>query len=133
MPGMFASSTAGGQCMGNPDVCLTPSGPVVVPVPYPNIALLMMAVGFAPTVFLAMMPALVMGCQVPMTNGDQGGASGGVASGSIMGPCKYTMSSSKVRFGGKGAVMVTGSTMQNQTNTTGVQIAPSQTVVMVSP
>ncbi len=33
---MFANNQGGGQDMGFPDVCLTPTPPVVTPMPYPE-------------------------------------------------------------------------------------------------
>jgi Domain of unknown function (DUF4150) len=130
-PGMPASSIGGGQVIGQPNVCLTPAGPALAPMVYVSMGMVMMAVGTAPTVLLANMMAVTLGSQIPMTNGDQPGTGGGVASGMIMGPAKYTKGSSKVRFGGQPAAMVTSTTMQNQTNTTGLQAAPSQATVEV--
>jgi Domain of unknown function (DUF4150) len=132
MDGMPASSIAGGECVANPDTCLTPEGPVDAPMVYPNTGLCETAVDTSTSVMLANMPAITQGTQIPMSQGDEPGVSGGVASGMIMGPVKFTMASSKVRFQGQGAVMVTATTMQNQTNATGAQVAPSQTVVMVA-
>ncbi|HVY44443.1 MAG TPA: PAAR-like domain-containing protein, partial [Minicystis sp.] len=56
-----ASNRGAGMNIGFPDVCLTPSGPAVVPVPYPNIAMNAMAASFSPNVLLTMMPALNVG------------------------------------------------------------------------
>ena len=36
---MFANTQMMGMDMAFPDVCLTPAGPAVVPIPYPNIAM----------------------------------------------------------------------------------------------
>ena len=68
-----ASNRGVGQNIGFPDVCLTPAGPVVVPVPYPNIAMNCMAAPFSPAVKISMVPALNMGSKIPMTSGDEGG------------------------------------------------------------
>jgi hypothetical protein len=124
---------AGGECMAMPDTCLTPAGPVMVPVPYPNIGMLPTAVETTTTVLVSNMPAIVATTMLPMSQGDSAGVGGGVMSGMIMGMVRFTKSSSKVRFGGMPAVTVTATTMQNMTNATGVQVAPSQAKVLVAP
>ena len=68
-----ASNKGVGMNIGFPDVCLTPVGPAVVPIPYPNMALNAMAVPFSPIVKVTMMPALNMGSKIPMTMGDEPG------------------------------------------------------------
>jgi carboxyl-terminal processing protease len=68
-----ASNKGVGMNIGFPDVCLTPVGPAVVPIPYPNFALNAMAVPFSPVVKVTMMPALNMGSKIPMTMGDEPG------------------------------------------------------------
>jgi hypothetical protein len=35
---MFSTTQIGAMGLGFPDVCLTPAGPAVVPIPYPNIS-----------------------------------------------------------------------------------------------
>jgi Domain of unknown function (DUF4150) len=131
MPGLFASTMAGGECMAMPDTCLTPAGPVMVPVPYPNIGMLPTAVDTTTTVLVSNMPAVVQGTMLPMSQGDDAGVGGGVASGMMMGPVRFTLASSKVRFQGQGVVFVTATTMQNMTNAVGAQVAPSQAKVLV--
>ena len=71
---MLPASVKGpGLNFGFPDVCLTPVGPTVVPIPYPNNAAHAMAVGFVPNVLVAMMPALNLASMIPMTTGDEPG------------------------------------------------------------
>lgn len=131
MPGLPASTMAGGECMAMPDTCLTPAGPVMVPVPYPNVGLLPTAVLTTTTVLISNMPAITQGSMLPMSQGDDAGVGGGVASGMIMGPVRFTMASSKVLLQGQPAVVVTATTMQNMTNAVGAQVAPSQAKVLV--
>lgn len=133
MSGLPASTMAGGECMATPDTCLTPAGPVMVPVPYPNIGLLPTAVLTTTTVLVSNMPAVTQGTMLPMSQGDDGGAGGGVASGMMMGPVRFTLASSKVRFQGQGAVFVTATTTQNNNNAVGAQVVPSQAKVLVGP
>lgn len=68
-----AINQTAGMNMGFPDPCLTPMGPVLVPVPYPNMAMHAMAVGSSPNVLLSFMPALHMASIIPLTLGDSPG------------------------------------------------------------
>lgn len=131
---MFANCSLGGMNFGMPDVCLTPAGPAVVPVPYPNMAMLPMAL--PPTCsmkhFISMMPAHNLMTTVPMTMGDNGGVMGGVMSGMMMGPSRHLMGSTKVFTGGMPATKMLSPSMQNMTNVPcGMTVMPSQFKVMV--
>jgi hypothetical protein len=92
-----------------------------------------MAVEVAAKVMIMNMPAANLGSQIPMSQGDEAGVGGGWRSGGIMGPVKWSKGSSKVKFQGKPAVTVTGTTTQNQMNANGLQGAPSQALVQVAP
>lgn len=70
---MPASNNGAGMNIGFPDVCLTPAGPVPVPIPYPNLAQNCMSSVFSPNVFTGFMPALNMASIKPMTMGDNAG------------------------------------------------------------
>lgn len=128
---MFALTLAGGQCMATPDVCQvpTPAGPV--PTPFPNIGMPPMATGAAQRVLVSGMPALTKASKIPLTNGDQAGATGGVVSGQIMGEVEFVMGSTKVKFEGQFAVRLSDPTKQNKGNAMGSVLAPSQSKVMV--
>lgn len=89
---LMASNNGTGMNVGFPDVCLTPAGPAVVPVPYPNLAMNMMASVFSLIVFVTKRPGLHMGSVIPMTTGDEGG----VAHPMIKGPGTYTVGNPKV-------------------------------------
>ncbi|MDR5826369.1 DUF4150 domain-containing protein [Caballeronia sp. LP006] len=128
---MFAVTIGGGQLMAEPDVCQTPTPAGPVPTPYPNIAMPTMGTPPAETVLIGGSPALNLSAEIPMTNGDQGGVAGGVSSGMIMGPAKFTQGSEKVMIAGSPAVRLTTPTSQNQNNAMGAVLAPSQTVVMI--
>jgi len=133
-----ASCTAAGQCMGMPDVCLTPAppSPSPVPIPYPNIAMCPMANAgtCAMTVKISNMPAIVQNSMIPMSSGDEAGVNGGVMSGQFIGPATYKMGSFKVKFAGKPACHLTSMVGQNGSSPNvpaGQQIVPSQVMVMV--
>lgn len=131
---MFANCSLAGMDFGFPDVCLTPTPAGPVPMPYPNTALLPMAL--PPTTSLknliSMMPAHNLGTTIPTSMGDTPGAAGGVASGIIMGPARNTMGSMKVFTGGMPATKAFSTAMQNMTNCPmGATLVPSQFKVMI--
>ncbi len=129
-----ASTTGGGTCMGTPDVCKTP--PLQIPVPYVNVAQLAMCQNVAMNVLVKMRPAVVQGSIIPISSGDEAGATGGVISGVFIGPAQPKTQSSKVYFGGKKAVYLGCTWGMNGSNANvpmGMQVAPSQTGVVVAP
>lgn len=129
---MFAVTKQNGQCMAMPDVCKTPAPPAPpVPIPYPNIAMPMMGNPATTKVMISGMPALNKASKIPMSNGDQAGVAGGLASSKIMGPAEFIMSSMKVKLEGNPAVRLGDTTKQNDGNAVGAVIAPSQAKVMV--
>jgi carboxyl-terminal processing protease len=98
--------------MGFPDVCLTPSFPSPIPIPYPNMGMHAMAAPFCATILLGMMPALNMGSVIPMTTGDELG----VANPFFMQMGMFTMGSPKVILQGMPAITLTSSTAGNNMN-----------------
>lgn len=69
-----AANKGAGMNIGFPDVCLTPAGPAVVPIPYPNLAMNAQATPFSPVVKVTMVSALNLGSKIPMTSGDEAGS-----------------------------------------------------------
>ena len=132
---MFVSTMAGGMCMAFPDVCKTPAPPLPpIPIPYPNMGMCNTATGFSTKVKVCMKEALTTKVKIPQSSGDEAGAAGGVVSGMIKGPVKFTMGSTKVKFEGNPAVKATSPTAHNGSNANmpaGMQTVPSQFKVMV--
>jgi hypothetical protein len=128
---MFANSQMDGMDMAFPDVCLTPAGPAVVPMPYPNIALGPTADPNQATVLILGMPAHNLDTEIPLTNGDEAGVNGGVASGGIMGPSHHETGSFTVLFEGVPATRLTSVSLQNSTNAPGARLVPSQPIVLL--
>ena len=129
---MFANTQAGGIDNGFPDVCLTPAAPSPVPVPYPNIAAGPMAVSAVYNVLFSCTPTHNLGTSIPMTNGDNGGLAGGVASGTDMAKCQPTTGAFTVLVGGRPVTRVTSMSIGNSTNCpTNVRLAPSQVKVLI--
>jgi len=128
---MFANSQMMGMDLAFPDVCLTPAGPVVVPIPYPNIAMGGTAIPSQMIVLIEAMPAHNMGTVTPLTNGDNAGVGTGVASGLVMGPSRHLTAAFTVLFGGMPATRLTSMSLQNSTNAPGARLVPSQAKVLL--
>lgn len=124
-----ASNRGAGQNMGFPDVCLTPAPPAPpVPVPYPNIALNAQAVAFSQVVKISGVNALNLGSSIPMTSGDEGGASHPT----IKGQGKYTMGNPIVNIDRLPAICLALPTTGNMMNNgLGVVAVPSAVNVML--
>lgn len=130
-----ASTNGGGQCVASvPDVCKTPTPGGPVPIPYPNIGMATQAIKTSTKVKFAGRPVLHKMSEMPMSTGDEAGTAGGVVSSMNMNKVIYQKGSSKVRIEGKDCEHLSAPTGQNgmNANTMGMQIAPSQTKVMVS-
>jgi len=128
---MFANTQMTGMDLGFPDVCLTPAGPAVVPVPYPNLAMAPMGAPAAYTVLFVCAPAHTLTTTILLTNGDNAGVAMGVASGTVMGPSRHLTGAFTVLLGGMPATRLTSMSLQNSTNCPGVRLVPSQTKVLV--
>jgi hypothetical protein len=124
----FISTQLADMYLGFPDVCLTP--PLAIPIPYPNIGLSTMGIGFVPNVLINAMPVHNLLTTIALTNGDQAGAMMGVASGLIMGPVHNLIGSFKVIAGIAPVMKFLGMTIQNNTNAPGFMLLPTQFQVM---
>ena len=135
---IFGASTNGdGQCMIFPDVCKTPAPPAPpVPIPYPNIAMLTQIDGGTASDKVKIMgkKTATKGTEISMSSGDEAGSIGGVKSNKIKGKAKCKKGSSKVKVEGKEMAYHTTMWSQNDDNhPSGVQVAPSQQKVKVTP
>lgn len=131
-----ASTQMAGLCLAVPDVCKTPSPVGPVPIPYPNTAQMPLAVNTSLKVFVLGMPAVTLRSQIPVSEGDEPGVAGGVASGVFKGPCSFSKGSTKVIVGGAPWVHLGAMTRQNgvaPNNPAGAVVAPSQVKVLVPP
>ena len=138
---MFPASTnGGGQCAGFPDVCKTPTPGGPVPIPYPNIAMLTQAKGSSCSskVKIINKKTATTKTEISMSSGDEpGNAGGGVISSKFKGPAKFKKGSSKVKVEGSPICHLTSMVGLNGGSNAncpaGVQVAPSQTKVLVAP
>lgn len=121
-----------GLLMGFPDVCKTPVGPVIVPLPYPNIAMTPTTISTQMTVFTMCMPSHNITCDAPLTMGDEPGVLMGLISQLDMGTAQCETCSTNLFLGGPPATKLTSMTGQNGIvpNAPGAVISPSQTVFL---
>ncbi|PIE41175.1 MAG: type VI secretion protein [Gammaproteobacteria bacterium] len=135
---MFPASTKqSGQCFAFPDVCKTPAPPAPpVPVPYPNMGMVMQASKTSKKVKFCGKDAVTTDSEIPRSMGDEAGVAGGMVSGKNMDKITFKKGSAKVKVEGKPVVHLTSMTAQNGSNAnmpSGLQVAPSQVKVIVSP
>jgi hypothetical protein len=134
-----AKTQMGGMCLGFPDVCRTPVGPAPVPIPYPNVAVPMMAIPGTTAIktFALAMPMHVMGTTVPLSNGDNAGVLGGMVSQMMMGPEMDMLGSTGVLVECRPATYMGSMCGQNGPGAAncppGFAIVPSQVGVLVRP
>lgn len=138
MAAIFPASTkGGGQCFAMPDVCLTPAPPAPpVPVPYPNTGMVNQAKKTSTKVKFAGKEVVTKKSEMSRSMGDEAGLNKGVMSGMNMSKVSYKKGSSKVKIQGQDCVHLTSMTGHNGSNANmpaGVQVAPSQTKVIISP
>jgi hypothetical protein len=132
-----ASTKAGGNCLGVPDVCQVPAPPAPpIPTPFPNTASVAIATKTCPKVQIENMDTVVETSEIPNSNGDEAGTAGGVVSGTFAQKVVFKLGSSKVQAQGKGVVFQSAMTAHNGANANmpaGMQAAPSQAKVSVMP
>ncbi len=137
MPAIFPASTkGGGQCFAMPDVCLTPAPPAPpIPIPYPNTGMVNTAKKTSKVKFVGK-EVVTKKSEMSSSMGDEAGVNKGVMSGMNMSKVVYKKCSSKVKIEGQECAHLTSITGHNGSNANmpaGVQVAPSQTKVIISP
>jgi len=131
-----ASTKGGGQTFAFPDACKTPTPAGPVPIPYPNIGMVNQVTGESTKVKLAGAGAVTKKSKMNRSQGDEAGTAGGVVSSMNMGPVQYKKGSAKVKVEGQPVQHLTAMTGHNGSNANmpaGMQVAPSQTKVLVMP
>ena len=126
---MMPNTTGTGASTAMPDVCEVP--PFSIPATFPNNATNATAVPSYYTVMINGMPELNSGGTCAISNGDEGGTLGGVASNTIIGPARPTMGSTKYMVGGLPSWRTLDTTVQNTANSVGFSSVPSQTTKIV--
>jgi len=138
MTAIFPASTkGGGTCFAMPDVCLTPAPPAPpVPIPYPNTGMVNQAKKTASKVKFSNKEVVTMKSEMSRSMGDEAGVNKGVMSGMNMGKVTYKKESSKVKVEGQDCIHLTSMSAHNGASANmpaGMQVAPSQTKVIVGP
>ena len=128
---MFANNMLVNMNLGFPDVCLTPMGPVITPIPYPNISTTDMALPTVPNVLIEGTPGQNMLSMVMLSLGDDTGLMGGVACGMIMGPTIPLEGAFTVLVNAMPITRLTTENIQNMTNCPGTTITPGQFTMLV--
>lgn len=132
---MFALTLGTGTCMGFPDVCLTPTPAGPVPIPYPNIAMSANCPNPTFNILMECAPTLNTMSSIAMSNGNEAGTAGGVASHMIDGQTEFLVGSMTVMVDGMPLQRMTSMTGQNcmvkSLNAPGACLVPSQFCVLV--
>jgi len=92
-----------GMSIASADVCLTPMGPAVVPIPYPNIAQSATLSGGTSRVEVDGLPIAHAKSKFAMSSGDEGGVMGNLITGGTKGPATFLSYSMDVTVDGKPA------------------------------
>jgi len=136
---MFPAATQmGGLANAFPDVCNTPTPAGPVPVPYPNIGMLMQVNPVTATKKVRVLgqAMLVANSQITITTGDEAGSAMGVTSGMIKGPAAPKTYSFKVKAEGQPVVYFTCMFAHNGISANapiGMHNVPSQSKVLTAP
>jgi hypothetical protein len=126
---MFLGVISGMAMAPGSDICKTPVGPVVVPIPYPNILDLSMTEPL-PTITMGGTPAVNMQCKGLLSQGDEAGVLGGVISSMIMGTGQFLSGVPNIMIGGAPAIIMGGTaTLQNSNNAPGNVTLVGQMIV----
>lgn len=105
-----------------PDVCLTPVGNSVVPIPYPIVAYCGDDASYTPTVKFTSNKAMVMASNTTKCVGDAAGSKKGVKSGTIEDICEPVGHAAKVRAEGSEVIRHLDQFKMNKGNTVGEAI-----------
>lgn len=114
-----------------PDVCKTPVGSAVIPIPYPNISKSSTLKKGSKSVKINGQPTALKGSTFASSNGDQAGSLGGIISGVTGKETEFVSYSFDVKIEGKNVVRHADTTTHNKKNTIGVVFGSSTTPVIL--
>lgn len=112
----IANSGSGDVVISGPDVCLTPMGSSMVPVPYTNVATSATLAGGTKSVKINGCMGAIDGCCYAMSTGDLPGIGRGVVSGTVGGKAEFINCSFDVKIEGKGVCRNSDPMTQNCKN-----------------
>lgn len=110
---------SGGMSMVFPDICKTPIGPSIVPIPYPNIGRSSNTTKGPKAVKIDGKMPMTKSAKYSTSTGDEGGVAKGIFSGKIKGECEYMMYSFDVKLEGKNACRLGDPLWHNKKNIVG--------------
>lgn len=114
-----AHKGSGGKSLVFPDVCKTPIGPSVVPIPYPNLGQSSDTSKGPKSVKTDGKMPMVKGAKYSTSTGDEPGVVKGIISSEIKGECEYMMYSFDVKFEGKNVCRMGDPLFHNKKNIMG--------------
>jgi len=115
----IAHKGSGGSSIVFPDVCLTPVGNSVVPIPYPNTGKSSDTSKGPKSVKTDGEMPMVKGAKYSKSSGDEAGSKKGVTSGSHKSECEFMMYSFDIKFEGKNACRLGDPLFHNKKNIMG--------------
>lgn len=110
---------SGGISIVFPDVCKTPVGSAVVPIPYPNIGKAADTTNGPKSVKTDKKMPMVKGAKYSTSTGDEAGVQKGVISSQTKGECEFMMYSFDVKFEGKNVCRLGDPLFHNKKNIMG--------------
>lgn len=110
---------SGGVSTVFPDVCKTPVGSSIVPIPYPNIGKSSDTVQGPKTVKTDKKMPMVKGAKYSKSTGDEAGVKKGIVSGTNKDECEFMMYSFDVKFEGKNVCRLGDPLFHNKKNIMG--------------
>ena len=124
------TTKSSGICFAFPNICLTPVGVAVVPIPYPSIGQLSAVTEQSADVNAGGNPVVIKPSEMPTTTGDAGGVNGGVTSRTFGKKVEFVSASTTVFANGEGIVRLFDSTKQNNGNAVGIVLGGEATVLV---
>jgi len=115
----IAHKGSGGKSTVFPDVCLTPIGNAVVPIPYSNTGVSADTVKGPKSVKTDGAMPMVKAALYSKSTGDEPGSRKGVASGTIKDVCEFMMYSFDVKFEGRNVCRLGDPLWHNKKNIVG--------------
>ena len=112
----MSNKGSGAVVVSGPDVCLTPMGTTVVPIPYTNVARSASLADGTKTVKIDGTMGAIDGCCYKKSSGDEPGSKKGVGSGTIQDKAEFINYSFDVKIEGKGACRNLDPMTQNNKN-----------------
>lgn len=110
---------SGGKSLVFPDVCKTPIGPSIVPIPYPNLGQSMDTSKGPKSVKTDGKMPMVKSAKYSTSTGDEPGVAKGVISGKVKGVCEFMMYSFDIKFEGKNVCRLGDPLWHNKKNILG--------------